>query len=68
MAQTPKKPSQPAPQGPLTRRARSRHQRRTSQRCRLTQDLGGRQVWLQTSYNPILDANGRRNESDAAEL
>ncbi len=45
MAQTPKKPSQPAPQGPLTRRARSRHQREL-QRQRLVMIIAGAALGL----------------------
>jgi hypothetical protein len=45
MAQTPKKPSQPAPQGPLTRRARSRHQREL-QRQRLVMIIAGSAIGL----------------------
>ncbi|MEO7908422.1 MAG: peptidylprolyl isomerase [Roseiflexaceae bacterium] len=45
MAQTPKKPLQPAPQGPLTRRARSRHQREL-QRQRLVMMIAGVAIGL----------------------
>lgn len=45
MAQTPQKPSQPAPQGPLTRRARSRHQREL-QRQRLVMIIAGVAIGL----------------------
>ena len=45
MAQTPKKPSQPAPQGLLTRRARSRHQREL-QRQRLVIIIAGTAIGL----------------------
>src|SRR6266511_1723707 len=45
MAQTPKKPSQPAPQGQLTRRARSRHQREL-QRQRLVMIIAGTAIGL----------------------
>jgi hypothetical protein len=45
MAQTPKKPSQPVPQGPLTRRARSRHQREL-QRQRLVMIIAGSAIGL----------------------
>src|SRR6476620_6383884 len=45
MAQTPKKTSQPAPQGPLTRRARSRHQREL-QRQRLVMIIAGVAIGL----------------------
>src|SRR4029078_1195204 len=45
MAQTPKKPSQPAPQGSLTRRARSRHQREL-QRQRLVMIIAGVAIGL----------------------
>src|SRR3954447_14243237 len=45
MAQTPKKPAQSAPQGPLTRRARSRHQREL-QRQRLVMIIAGAAIGL----------------------
>src|SRR5215207_4076633 len=45
MAQLPKKPSQPTPQGPLTRRARSRHQREL-QRQRLVMIIAGSAIGL----------------------
>jgi parvulin-like peptidyl-prolyl isomerase len=45
MAQTPKKPSQPASQGPLTRRARSRHQREL-RRQRLVLIIAGSAIGL----------------------
>jgi hypothetical protein len=45
MAQTPKKPSQLAPQGQLTRRARSRHQREL-QRQRLVMIIAGAAIGL----------------------
>jgi hypothetical protein len=45
MAQTPKRPSQPAPQGQLTRRARSRHQREL-QRQRLVMIIAGAAIGL----------------------
>ena len=45
MAQTPKKSSQPAPQGQLTRRARSRHQREL-QRQRLVTIIAGTAIGL----------------------
>jgi len=45
MAQTPKKSFQPAPQGPQTRRARSRHQREV-QRQRLVMIIAGAAIGL----------------------
>src|SRR5215218_10320402 len=45
MAQTPKKPAQSAPQGPLTRRARSRHQREL-RRQRLVMIVAGSAIGL----------------------
>src|SRR5215218_8738029 len=45
MAQTPKKPAQSAPQGPLTRRARSRHQREL-RRQRLVMIIAGSAIGL----------------------
>src|SRR6266545_3119763 len=45
MAQTPKKPQQPAPRSPLTRRARSRHERER-QRQRLVLIIAGTAIGL----------------------